>query len=144
MKGAHKIICRREIVPVMLHIFASLLLRLPTWVHPQPGRSPAHDGYADLRGVLEPRRHFLDGELDLTRILVRNRPATFLWRVSGHSMRDAGIFDGDVVVVDRSVAPWYGTWWWPSSTAKPASSCTATADPCGWPSPTATCRRSRW
>lgn len=59
-------------------------------------------------GFPSPADDFLDGELDLTRLLAPNRPATFLWRVSGHSMRDAGIFDGDVVVVDRSVKPFHG------------------------------------
>ena len=56
-------------------------------------------------GFPSPADDFLDGELDLTRILVKNKPATFLWRVTGSSMRDVGIFDGDVVVVDRSVKP---------------------------------------
>ena len=56
-------------------------------------------------GFPSPADDFLDGEIDLTRILAPNRPATFLWRVQGDSMRDVGIFDGDVVVVDRSVAP---------------------------------------
>lgn len=59
-------------------------------------------------GFPSPADDFLDGELDLTRILAPNRPATFLWRVSGHSMRDVGIHDGDVVVVDRSVRPFDG------------------------------------
>lgn len=41
---------------------------------------------------------FLDGEIDLARILTPNRAATFLWRVAGHSMKETGIHDGDVVV----------------------------------------------
>jgi DNA polymerase V len=47
----------------------------------------------------------LDGEIDLARILTPNRAATFLWRVTGHSMKETGIHDGDVVVVDRSRKP---------------------------------------
>jgi|SRR5580692_4475752 DNA polymerase V len=35
--------------------------------------------------------------------LVRNKPATFFMRVSGDAMTGAGIFSGDVVIVDRSV-----------------------------------------
>lgn len=35
--------------------------------------------------------------------LVRNKPATFFMRVSGDAMTGAGIFSGDVVIVDRSL-----------------------------------------
>lgn len=59
-------------------------------------------------GFPSPADDFLDGEIDLTRILAPNRAATFLWRVSGHSMRETGIHDGDVVVVDRSKKPRHG------------------------------------
>ena len=50
----------------------------------------------------------LDEEIDLAKILIPNPAASFLWRVSGQSMRCAGIFDGDVVVVDRSAKPQHG------------------------------------
>lgn len=43
--------------------------------------------------------------LDLNDILVRNPQASFLMRVAGTSMRDAGIDDGDLVLIDRAVAP---------------------------------------
>lgn len=56
-------------------------------------------------GFPSPADDFIDDEIDLTRILVANRPATFLWRVSGNSMIETGIHDGDVVVVDRSMNP---------------------------------------
>ena len=59
-------------------------------------------------GFPSPADDFIDDEIDLTRILVANRPATFLWRVSGNSMIEAGIHDGDVVVVDRSMNPRHG------------------------------------
>ena len=41
--------------------------------------------------------------LDLMAELIRHPQATFLLRVRGDSMREAGIFDGDVVLVDRAV-----------------------------------------
>lgn len=41
--------------------------------------------------------------IDLNAQLVRNKPATFFMRVSGDAMTGAGIFNGDVVIVDRSV-----------------------------------------
>ncbi len=46
--------------------------------------------------------------LDLNDILVKNPQATFLMRVAGDAMRDAGIDDGDLVLIDRAVAPSHG------------------------------------
>ena len=46
--------------------------------------------------------------LDLNDILVRHPLATFMMRVSGSSMQDAGIDDGDLVLVDRAIAPSHG------------------------------------
>ena len=41
--------------------------------------------------------------IDLNEQLIRNKPATFFMRVTGDAMTGAGIFNGDVVIVDRSV-----------------------------------------
>lgn len=46
--------------------------------------------------------------LDLNDILIRNAHATFLMRVAGDSMREAGIDDGDLVLIDRAVSPCHG------------------------------------
>jgi len=46
--------------------------------------------------------------LDLNDIFIRNQQATFLMRVAGGSMREAGIDDGDIVLVDRAIAPAHG------------------------------------
>lgn len=43
--------------------------------------------------------------IDLMAELIRHPQATFLLRVKGDSMREAGIFDGDVVLVDRAIRP---------------------------------------
>lgn len=56
-------------------------------------------------GFPSPADDFLDESIDLNALLVRNPPATFLSRVDGHSMRDAGIYHGDLLVVDRSIRP---------------------------------------
>ena len=48
-------------------------------------------------------------ELDLTKYLVENKAATFMMRVDGDSMKDAGILDGDLLVVDRSAKPVNGS-----------------------------------
>ncbi|HMW66490.1 MAG TPA: translesion error-prone DNA polymerase V autoproteolytic subunit [Chitinophagaceae bacterium] len=54
------------------------------------GFGAATDDYAE-RGI------------DLNEQLVRNKPATFFFRMKGDAMQDAGIFDGDTLIVDRSV-----------------------------------------
>ena len=43
--------------------------------------------------------------IDLTARLIRHPQATYLLRARGDSMRDAGIFDGDVLVVDKALTP---------------------------------------
>jgi DNA polymerase V len=54
-------------------------------------------------GFPSPADDHLDGEIDLSRHLIERPAATFLMRVSGDSMSGAGILDGDLLVVDRSV-----------------------------------------
>lgn len=56
-------------------------------------------------GFPSPAEDFQDGTIDLNAYLVRNPPATFLYRAQGNSMVEAGIVSGDVLVVDRSVQP---------------------------------------
>ncbi len=48
---------------------------------------------------------YMERGIDLNEQLVRNKPATYFMRVSGNSMINAGISDGDIVIVDRSVKP---------------------------------------
>ena len=54
-------------------------------------------------GFPSPADDYLDGEIDLSSYLIDRPAATFLMRVASESMTGAGIFDGDLVVVDRSV-----------------------------------------
>ncbi len=56
-------------------------------------------------GFPSPADDHVEEEIDLHRLLVRNRAATFLVRVAGNSMLDAHLHDGDIAVVDRSVPP---------------------------------------
>ena len=43
--------------------------------------------------------------IDLTQLLIVHAQATYFLRASGHSMVEAGIFDNDILVVDRAVKP---------------------------------------
>ena len=46
--------------------------------------------------------------IDLNDALIRHPQATYLMRTAGAAMRDAGIDDGDVVLVDRVLTPFHG------------------------------------
>ena len=56
-------------------------------------------------GFPSPADDHIEEEIDLHKLLVRNRAATFLVRVAGDSMLDAHLHDGDIAVIDRSVPP---------------------------------------
>ena len=56
-------------------------------------------------GFPSPAADYEEGKLDLNKHLIKNPPATFFVRVSGDSMEGAGIHDGDLLIVDRSVEP---------------------------------------
>ncbi|MFN9917319.1 MAG: LexA family protein, partial [Pirellulaceae bacterium] len=46
---------------------------------------------------------YMERGIDLNEELIRNKPATYFFRMKGDAMKEAGIFDGDVLIVDRSV-----------------------------------------
>ena len=56
-------------------------------------------------GFPSPADDHLERGIDLNEELIRNPAATFLVRVKGESMRDAGIHSGDTLIVDKSVIP---------------------------------------
>lgn len=45
-------------------------------------------------------------KLDLIKLLVRHKASTFFFRVSGVSMIDAAMDEGDIIIVDRAVEPY--------------------------------------
>lgn len=61
-----------------------------------------------LAGFPSPADDYLEQPLDLNKYLIRNPSSTFFVRVSGESMKDAGINDGDLLVVDKSVEVYDG------------------------------------
>jgi DNA polymerase V len=67
--------------------------------------------FADLgisAGFPSPAQDFLDMSIDLNQELIKNPTATFYGRVKGDSMRDLGIDDGDLLIIDRSIEPTTG------------------------------------
>lgn len=45
-------------------------------------------------------------KLDLIKLLVRHKASTFFFRVSGVSMVDAAMDEGDIIIVDRAIEPY--------------------------------------
>ncbi len=68
-----------------------LYLDVCTWKVPAGFPSPAADHTQE--------------RVDLNKELIRNKDATYLFRVKGDSMTGTGIYEGDTLVVDRSVTP---------------------------------------
>ena len=59
-------------------------------------------------GFPSPADDYLQDSLDFNRDFIRHPEATFYGRVDGDSMRDAGISDGDIAVIDRSLEAHHG------------------------------------
>ena len=57
-------------------------------------------------GFPSPAEDHLEQRLDLNTLVIKNPSATFFVRVAGESMKDVGITDGDILVVDRSIENW--------------------------------------
>ncbi len=56
-------------------------------------------------GFPSPADDYMDKTLDLNEYLIINPSATFFVRVRGESMIDAGIHNGDLLIVDRALSP---------------------------------------
>jgi DNA polymerase V len=46
---------------------------------------------------------YMERGIDLNEQLIRNKPSTYFFRMKGDAMKDAGIFDNDILIVDRSI-----------------------------------------
>jgi DNA polymerase V len=56
-------------------------------------------------GFPSPASDFVDVAIDLNKHLIKHPSTTFFGRVRGQSMQDAGISDGDLLVIDKSLEP---------------------------------------
>ena len=79
------------------------------------GLSISSENYSHLRlpivkasisaGFPSPAEDYIDKKIDLNQELIHHPSSTFFLRVSGQSMTGAGIHDGDLLIVDRSLTP---------------------------------------
>lgn len=56
-------------------------------------------------GFPSPADDYLEGELDLVAHLIPHPSSTYYLRAKGDSMQGQGIYDGDLLIVDRSLEP---------------------------------------
>ena len=86
----------------MAYISSSLELVSASAIHQDRPGLPLYLAPVEA-GFPSPAEDYLDRRLDLHQHLVRNEAATFFLRAHGESMLGAGIHDGDLLIVDRSV-----------------------------------------
>ncbi len=97
-------------MPLLSHHHASSMRRsasvLLSLTHPNKSmfeRQRALLRKAVPAGFPTPADDHVERRLSLDEHLIEHRESTFFMRVAGHSMRDLGIYDGDLLVVDRAV-----------------------------------------
>jgi len=56
-------------------------------------------------GFPSPADDYVEERLDLNKYLIKNPASTFFARVSGDSMIGSGIYDGDILIIDKSIQP---------------------------------------
>ncbi len=74
----------------------------------QEAREPLHIPFFSssvAAGFPSPADDYIEASLDMNEYLVKHPSATFLARASGDSMTGAGILDGALLVVDKSITP---------------------------------------
>jgi DNA polymerase V len=54
-------------------------------------------------GFPSPAEDYIEGKLDLNKLLIKNPSSTFFARVRGTSMIEIGIHDGDILIIDKSL-----------------------------------------
>ncbi|TMN34119.1 MULTISPECIES: S24 family peptidase [unclassified Pseudoalteromonas] len=60
---------------------------------------------AGIVGFESPASEYKELGLSLDQLIINNPNATFIGLASGESMQGVGIFDGDILIVDRSISP---------------------------------------
>ena len=88
-------------VTMQAHLIAKLDRTSPLVLQAPETQLPA--------GFPSPAQDYAAVNIDLNEILFRDRAATYIFRITGSSMIDAGIAGGDEIIVDRSLEPQEGS-----------------------------------
>src|SRR5437868_14404586 len=59
--------------------------------------------HANATGFGAAADDYMERGIDLNEQLIRNKPATYFFKMKGDAMKNAGIFDNDILIVDRSI-----------------------------------------
>lgn len=86
-------------------LFSTLAFDRPTPIADLPNDLRLQIIDAAGAGFPSPAQDWEETAIDLVELLRLDRAASFVFRVSGCSMRDAGLYDRDVVIVDRDRKP---------------------------------------
>jgi DNA polymerase V len=82
--------------------------------HPEPVFIPEKKVWLELcgwkvpAGFASPAADHTRKRIDLNDHLIRNGAATHIFKVKGDSMIDIGIYEGDALLIDRSIEPRHG------------------------------------
>jgi DNA polymerase V len=71
---------------------------------PRPCPLPFLDTPRPAAGFPSPAQDYIEGQLDLNEHLIERPAATFIVKISGDSLKLAGIHNGDLAIVDRSIS----------------------------------------
>ncbi|MFZ1829018.1 MAG: S24 family peptidase [Candidatus Competibacteraceae bacterium] len=85
---------------------------VPPWLDPdsnQEREAKSRPGGSWLADFPSPANDDVEQFLSLDEYLIRNPEATFLMRVTGEALADAGLHDGDLLVMDRATPPLAGS-----------------------------------
>lgn len=83
----------QSLVPTVKHLIQSGITKLPLY----SSRVQA--------GFPSPADDYIERHLDLNEEFIKHPSSTFILKASGESMIDAGIFPGDMLLVDKSLEP---------------------------------------
>ncbi len=87
-----------------MHIPCSMVDQVIDFIAPKRFKLPLYSSKVQA-GFPSPGDDHIEMHLDLNEYLVQHPAATFLVRATGDSMEGAGIYEGDILVVDRSLEP---------------------------------------
>ena len=88
---------------------------VPPWLDPDSNQeqeqeaSASPGGWPWLAGFPSPANDDLESSLNLNDHLIRNPESTFLVRVTGEALAEAGLHDGDLLIMDRATPPLAGS-----------------------------------
>lgn len=97
--------CFHSSIGIILSIFT------PTMSEFVPHKIDAEESFesallGDVKAGFPSPAEDIREKLDLIKLLVKHKASTFFFRVSGVSMVDAALDEGDIIIVDRAVDPY--------------------------------------